>query len=74
MRMVEDVLKNSEDSIITIPEIKRSLPRSVNHLVLMEILQYFEENLKIYVSLKGITWVENDSPKMKKALKEAIEM
>jgi len=29
--MVEETLKNSENSVITIAELKRKLPRQVNH-------------------------------------------
>ncbi|MCL5440403.1 MAG: polyprenyl synthetase family protein [Candidatus Marsarchaeota archaeon] len=42
--------KNSENSIITIPEIKRTLPRQVNHRTLMVILEYLEESGKIVVT------------------------
>mgnify|MGYP001557812471 FL=1 len=36
--MVEDTLKNMEGSIITIAELKRRLPKQVNHNVLKVIL------------------------------------
>ena len=42
--MVEAAIKNSKKSIITIPEIKRELPRQVNHRTLMIILEYLEES------------------------------
>jgi hypothetical protein len=69
--MVEEVIKNSEDSIITIPEIKRNLPRKVNHTTLMKIIEYLDESNKIYMSVKGITWIVNDNPKLKEAIKNA---
>lgn len=70
--MVEDVLKNSENSLITIAQIKKALPKQVNHNTLMQILQYLEQSNKIAVSLKGITWIHN--PALRKAAAEGIEI
>ena len=53
--MVEETLKKMEGSIVTIAEIKRHLPKQVNHNVLKVILEYLEKSNKIAVSLKGIT-------------------
>jgi hypothetical protein len=66
--MIEKTLKNSEDSIMKISELKRKLPKQINHNVLKAILEYLEESNKIYFSLKGITWVHNTSKKMKREL------
>ena len=70
--MVEDTLKNTEDSVITIAELKRKLPKQVNHNMLKVILEYLEQSNKIAVSLKGITWVYNDSEKMRQALRKGF--
>ena len=70
--MVEDTLKNTEDSVITIAELKRKLPKQVNHNMLKVILEYLEQSNKIAVSLKGITWVHNDSKKMREALQKGF--
>lgn len=72
--MVENTLKNSADSIITIAELKRNLPKQVNHNTLMVILHYLEQSNKILVSLSGITWIHNSSPRLRKALNEGIEI
>lgn len=72
--MVEETLKNMDESVITIAEFKRILPRQVNHNTLMLILQYLEESNKIFVSLKGITWIHNPNSKLRKAIAEGIEM
>jgi len=56
--MVEDALKNS-GGIITIAELKRRLPKQVNHNMIKILLEYLEESNKIAVSLKGIRWVHN---------------
>lgn len=69
--MVEATLKNADNSIMTVAEIKRKLPKQVNHNVLKTILEYLEESNKIAVSIKGITWVHNDSKIMKKALRNS---
>jgi hypothetical protein len=66
--MVENTIKNSKNSVITIPEIKRSLPRQVNHNTLMIILEYLEANGKIYVGLRGITWVQNTNSNLRKII------
>ena len=68
--MVEAVLK-SADSVLTIAEIKKRLPRQVNHTVLKTILEYLEQSNKIAVSLKGITWAYNPDPRMKEALRKS---
>ncbi len=54
--MVEETLKNINESA-TIAELKRKLPRQVNHNTLKVILEYLEKSNKIAVSLKGISWI-----------------
>ena len=66
--MVENVIKNARDSIISIPEIKRTLPKQINHNTLMIILEYLEESGKIAVTMKGITWIHNTNPNLKKTI------
>ena len=72
--MVESVIKNSENSIITIPEIKRLLPKQVNHRTLMVILEYLEESGKILVTIKGITWIHNSNKKLQDSIKKGPEL
>ncbi len=72
--MVEDVLRNMDESVITVAELKRMLPRQVNHNTLKAILEYLEESNKIIVTMKGITWVYNPSPKLKKAIELGMEV
>ncbi|MHB1830652.1 MAG: hypothetical protein ACYCO0_04645 [Candidatus Micrarchaeaceae archaeon] len=72
--MVEEVIKNSKSSIITIPEIKRNLPKQVNHYTLMTILEYLEKSNKIVVSLKGITWIHNTNANLKQAISKGMEI
>lgn len=72
--MVEDILKNSEESVLSIADIKRKLPKQINHYTLKIILQYLEESNKIAVTLKGITWIHNSNPLLKKALRKGFEL
>lgn len=72
IRMIEDTIKNYPHSIITVAELKRNLPRQVNHNIIIEVLEYLQENLKIYMSPKGITWTDSRSEELKKLIKESI--
>jgi hypothetical protein len=64
--MVERVIKGAKNSVITIPEIKRALPKQVNHNTLMVILEYLEASGKIYAGVRGITWVQNTNANLRK--------
>jgi len=72
--MVENTLKKISESIISVAELKRNLPRQVNHNTLMLILHYLEQSNKIFTSLKGITWIHNPNPNLKKAISEGFEI
>ena len=63
--MVENTLKKIDGSITNIANLKRKLPRQVNHNTLILILKYLEESNKIFVSLNGITWTHNQNPNLK---------
>lgn len=72
--MVEGVLKNMNESVITIAELKRKLPKKVNHNTLMIILDYLEKSNKILVSLKGISWIHNTNTEIRKAITRGLEL
>ncbi len=72
--MVEETLRNMDESIISIAELKRKLPRQVNHNTLMIVLQYLEESNKILVTLKGITWIHNPNPNLKTAISRGLRI
>jgi hypothetical protein len=72
--MVEDTLKKMEESVMSVAELKRKLPRQVNHNTLILILHYLERSNKILVGLKGITWIHNPSLRLKRAISEGIEL
>ena len=70
--MVEEVLKSSGESALKIADLKRKLPKQINHRMLKVILEYLEESNKIYAGIKGITWIHNESRKMKQALRKGF--
>ena len=72
--MVEDTLKRMNESAIKISELKRRLPKQINHNTLMVILEYLERSNKILVGLKGITWIHNTNKKLKKAIENGLEV
>ncbi len=72
--MVENALNNMDESVITVAELKRRLPKQVNHNTLRVILEYLEESNKIIVTMKGITWVYSPSPKLKAAIERGVEI
>lgn len=72
--MVEDTLKKVNDSVISIADLKRKLPRQVNHITLMVILQYLEKSGKIVATLRGITWVYTENKLLKKLISQGTEV
>ncbi|MCO5381000.1 MAG: hypothetical protein NHB15_01765 [Methanosarcina barkeri] len=72
--MVEDTLKNRPRSVVTVAELKKMLPRQVNHNTLMVILDYLEQSNKIVVGLKGITWIHSRNENLRKAVVQGLEL
>jgi len=72
--IVEDNLRKMDESVIKVSEVKRKLPKQVNHISLMVILNYLEQSNKIFVSLKGISWIENNHSSLKKAVESGFEI
>ena len=72
IRMVEKALEDMPGSVMKISELKRALPKQVNHNTLKEILDYLIESKKIVMGSKGITWIVNDSPEFKKFIGRTI--
>ena len=72
--MIERTLQNMNESVISVAELKRRLPRQVNHNTLMLILQYLEKSNKLAVTLKGITWIHNTNANLKKAIAEGLDL
>jgi len=72
--MVENTLMNMDKSLFTVADIKKQLPKQVNHRTLMIILSYLEESNKIFVSIKGITWIHNTSPRLRKEISKGLKI
>jgi hypothetical protein len=72
--MVEDTIQNSPDSVITVAELKRALPKQVNHNTLMIILEYLVRSNKIAVGLRGITWIQNDNKNLRNVATYGLEL
>ncbi|WP_197074580.1 hypothetical protein [Methanosarcina sp. WH1] len=56
---------NCPNSVITIAEFKKALPRQVNHNALMTILEYLEKSNKIVVGFRGMTWIHNPNKNLR---------
>ena len=72
--MVETVLQKMEGSVISVAELKRKLPRQVNHITLMLILEYLDRSNKIAFGVRGISWIHNENPLLRKAMSEGFEI
>ncbi|MEK6824517.1 MAG: hypothetical protein AABX12_00735 [Nanoarchaeota archaeon] len=73
MLMVERILREA-DATIDREELKRRLPNKIMHQTLNLILKYLEEKGMIIDSHKGILWIYNPSPKLRKAIENAREI
>ena len=71
--MVEAVLRKAETTIDR-EELKRRLPLKVMHQTLNLILSYLEEKGMIIDGHKGILWIYNPSPKLRKAIQNSREI
>lgn len=70
---IERVLKEA-DKVISKNELKRRLPKQIMHQTLNVVLEYLEESGKIVSDGKGIAWIYQDSPKLKKLLKRGVRV
>lgn len=67
--MVEKAIQDSNNSLVTVAELKRVLPKQVNHNTLMVILEYLDKCNKIDFRWKGIVWLENNNPNIRRIVK-----
>ena len=70
--MVEKVLKDADLSISK-NELLRRLPKQVMRQTLNLILSYLEDKGVIMSGEKGILWIHNENPKMKKLLEMSVD-
>ena len=60
------------DLAISKNELLRRLPKQTMRQTLNVILNYLEERGLIMIGERGVLWVYNENPKMKKLLKESV--
>jgi len=58
--LVEEALQDSNESIVTMSQLKKLLQGKINKNTLTVILDYLEESNKILVTIKGITWIKSN--------------
>lgn len=56
IQMVEDIIRKAKE-VISVAEIKRRLPRKVNHNTLKIILGYLQNSGKIEFTVNGVVWI-----------------
>ena len=70
--MVEDVLKKA-DLAISKNELLRRLPKQIMRQTLNVILAYLEEKGMIMTGEKGVLWIHNENPKLKRLLQKSVD-
>ena len=71
--MVEDAIRKA-DTLISRNELKRRLPVKIMHQTLNLILEYLENSGKIMIGSKGISWLQQDNPRLRAMLKRAVRV
>ncbi len=71
--MVEDTIRKA-DAVISRNELKRRLPVKIMHQTLNLILEYLENSGKIMIGSKGISWLQQDNPRLRAMLKRAVRV
>jgi len=70
---IEQIIQEANE-LLSREEIKRRLPTKIMHQTLNVVLEYLEKSGKILDGSKGILWIHNPSNKLKKAIKEGVEV
>ena len=72
--MVEDFLHKNHETPITVPELKRKLPKQVMHQTLQVILAYLFKSGKIIYGPRGIQWIYSEPEHIKRMMKNSVEI
>ena len=72
MLMVENTLKNARLTVSK-NELMRRLPKQIMRQTLNVILNYLECRGMIMMGEKGVLWIHNESPKMKRLLEKSVD-
>jgi len=70
IKMVEKTLSQVEKYTITFAQLKKRLPKQINHNTLKEIIRYLHEINHVIIDVDGITFIHNPSRKLAKAIRE----
>ena len=70
--MVERALKNA-GQLMTKKELNDALESKVMWQTMEVILEYLEESGKILIGKKGILWIYNENPLMKKLKEQVVD-
>lgn len=70
--MVENVLKKGE--LITLAQLKKSLPKQVMHQTLIQILDYLQLSGKIIIGTKGILWIFTERRELNNLIQRGTEI
>ena len=54
--MVENVIADARGVAVSVADIKRSVPKKVNHCTLVVVLEYLERTGRVKATLRGVAW------------------
>jgi hypothetical protein len=66
---IEKILKQKAGEIVSYDNIRDKIPKTTDDDKINTVLNSLEESGKIYISTRGIMWIENKSAKLKQAIK-----
>ena len=72
--MVENVLKEHQDTPLKISELKNLLPKQVMHQTLKIILIYLWKSGKVIYGPKGVQWIYSEPQHLKKMFENTLEV
>ena len=72
--IIKNILRNMEDSVISIPELKNKVKDKINNDNLKLVLNKLQEEGKILIGSKGITWIYSTPKHLKLMLKNSLEI
>ena len=70
--MVEETIKNAKQ-VVSLAEIKRALPKQVNHNTLKTIISYLQLSGKIGVTPYGVVWIYAPREELEKLMARGRE-
>lgn len=56
VQMVEEIIRKAKE-VLSVADLKRRLPKKVNHNTLKVILNYLQQSGKIEFTLEGVVWI-----------------